>query len=316
MLTLNWAQTCSLLRSSQIPTVTLSSPCCRWPDATSKIKTATSIRPQVGYCYLAQYGAQWRSSDVIRWDHFPPEVAKVANKGGDVTDVGIQKPNPCTGLGAVDLLALLVGVGSGRMLSPLPNCGLEVYMKTRLLGLIACMALLGVSLGPAFADTVFDVVGTFSDPPPYDFHGLSGYGLSGTITIDTTLGTVTDLNLTVTGYAGPQNSFIGVPETIFATDPSYDEIQIVFLNPSISELVLEFQTSTTPGSLVGFAGSSIDFGEFYDFSANVIAASELSGTISATPLPAALPLFATGLGAIGLFGWRRRRKRAAAIAAT
>jgi hypothetical protein len=27
----------------------------------------------------------------------------------------------------------------------------------------------------------------------------------------------------------------------------------------------------------------------------------------ATPLPAALPLFATGLGAMGLFGWRRLR---------
>ena len=27
-----------------------------------------------------------------------------------------------------------------------------------------------------------------------------------------------------------------------------------------------------------------------------------------TPLPAALPLFATGLAAMGLFGWRRKRK--------
>ena len=35
---------------------------------------------------------------------------------------------------------------------------------------------------------------------------------------------------------------------------------------------------------------------------------------SATPLPAALPLFASGLGALGLLGWRRKRK-AAAIAA-
>ncbi len=34
----------------------------------------------------------------------------------------------------------------------------------------------------------------------------------------------------------------------------------------------------------------------------------------ATPLPAALPLFATGLGALGLLGWRRKRK-AAALAA-
>ncbi len=35
----------------------------------------------------------------------------------------------------------------------------------------------------------------------------------------------------------------------------------------------------------------------------------------ATPLPAALPLFATGLGAMGLLGWRRKRKNNAAIAA-
>jgi len=31
-----------------------------------------------------------------------------------------------------------------------------------------------------------------------------------------------------------------------------------------------------------------------------------------TPLPAALPLFAIGLGAMGLFGWRRKRKRGGA----
>jgi hypothetical protein len=33
---------------------------------------------------------------------------------------------------------------------------------------------------------------------------------------------------------------------------------------------------------------------------------------SETPLPAALPLFATGLGALGLLGWRRKRKAQAA----
>jgi hypothetical protein len=36
--------------------------------------------------------------------------------------------------------------------------------------------------------------------------------------------------------------------------------------------------------------------------------------IPSVPLPAALPLFASGLGALGLLGWRRKRK-AAAIAA-
>jgi uncharacterized protein (TIGR03118 family) len=35
---------------------------------------------------------------------------------------------------------------------------------------------------------------------------------------------------------------------------------------------------------------------------------------AATPLPAALPLFATGLGAFGLLGWRRKRKSRAKVA--
>ena len=33
----------------------------------------------------------------------------------------------------------------------------------------------------------------------------------------------------------------------------------------------------------------------------------------ATPLPGALPLFAGGLGALGLLGWRRKRKAAAVV---
>jgi hypothetical protein len=34
----------------------------------------------------------------------------------------------------------------------------------------------------------------------------------------------------------------------------------------------------------------------------------VTGPTSATPLPAALPLFATGIGGLGLLGWRRKRK--------
>ena len=34
-----------------------------------------------------------------------------------------------------------------------------------------------------------------------------------------------------------------------------------------------------------------------------------------TPIPAALPLFATGLGCLGLFGWRKKKKPAVAAAA-
>ncbi|MGH9562044.1 MAG: PEP-CTERM sorting domain-containing protein [Terracidiphilus sp.] len=48
------------------------------------------------------------------------------------------------------------------------------------------------------------------------------------------------------------------------------------------------------------------------FGANVTGGSLMS--VPSTPLPAALPLFASGLGALGLLGWRRKRK-AAALAA-
>jgi len=41
--------------------------------------------------------------------------------------------------------------------------------------------------------------------------------------------------------------------------------------------------------------------------------SGFESTASATPLPAALPLFSTGLGALGLLGWRRKRRKAAAF---
>ena len=36
--------------------------------------------------------------------------------------------------------------------------------------------------------------------------------------------------------------------------------------------------------------------------------------ISTTPVPAALPLFASGLGVLGLLGWRRKKKAAAPVA--
>ena len=43
----------------------------------------------------------------------------------------------------------------------------------------------------------------------------------------------------------------------------------------------------------------------------------VSATISMSehPLPAALPLFASGLGALGLFGWRKKRKTGEALGA-
>jgi hypothetical protein len=41
----------------------------------------------------------------------------------------------------------------------------------------------------------------------------------------------------------------------------------------------------------------------------------VTGSVAKTPIPAAWPLFATGLGALGMFGWRRKRKASGTIAA-
>jgi hypothetical protein len=65
---------------------------------------------------------------------------------------------------------------------------------------------------------------------------------------------------------------------------------------------------------VEFAGLDLMFtGDTYFSDQEAIATSQEFVT-PATPIPAALPLFATGLGMMGLFGWCRNR-RAAAIAA-
>jgi len=54
-------------------------------------------------------------------------------------------------------------------------------------------------------------------------------------------------------------------------------------------------------------------GEFYSERGNTFTNDsgpylmQISGDV-VTPLPAALPLFAGGLGALGLLGWRRKRK--------
>jgi hypothetical protein len=42
--------------------------------------------------------------------------------------------------------------------------------------------------------------------------------------------------------------------------------------------------------------------------------SPVTFTLATTPIPAALPLFATGIGALGLFGWRKRRRSTLAAA--
>jgi len=68
-------------------------------------------------------------------------------------------------------------------------------------------------------------------------------------------------------------------------------------------------------SLANFPNSTLEVETEYDIT-NFVGKRDMffqltSVTPAATPLPASLPLFASGLGALGLAGWRKRRKRTA-----
>jgi CHRD domain len=75
---------------------------------------------------------------------------------------------------------------------------------------------------------------------------------------------------------------------------------------------------TAVGGTVALAEAAFIFGlEHGETYANIHDATfptgEIRGWLEPTPLPATLSLFATGLGALGLLGWRRKRKARAGL---
>ena len=66
--------------------------------------------------------------------------------------------------------------------------------------------------------------------------------------------------------------------------------------------------ATSASTVFSFGGSGGTEGQTFYLGLDDVA---LNPTVRTTPLPAALPLFATGLGLTGLLGWRRKRKAAA-----
>jgi hypothetical protein len=84
--------------------------------------------------------------------------------------------------------------------------------------------------------------------------------------------------------------------------PSFVYANPGVFTPSFSATVDYSVTSTDPlCSVFNACGPT-------PFSQDVNGAISLTVDAAATPLPAALPLFATGLGGLGLLGWRRKRK--------
>jgi hypothetical protein len=203
--------------------------------------------------------------------------------------------------------------------------------------LIVFSSLMSIGTLPATAATVTDVV-TFSatsftgGPPPLYTGGTAPTDpVTGSFTItfdptltytDSTTGiTLNSLNISLVSalsFDYSPNSY-----TIGATTFGAGELVVggvesgaccITLPSTDPDFYLQILTVTTTPAFNQLGYLTADGSYFY----SAIGTSGGSVTVtpvSTTPLPAALPLFATGLGAMGLFGWRRKRKNAAALAA-
>ena len=161
---------------------------------------------------------------------------------------------------------------------------------------------LTLASGPAAAVVVtYSVSGSFANGATF----LPGSML----TIDTTVGTVSNSDLLVSaGSTSPANTFTDVnliQNGSFHTPFDWglaDGTDLTMFNGGN-----EFQDFSPLGGTVGLVTYFGPFG-FSGGSQDTV----LTLTPATTPLPAALPLFASGLATIGLLGWCRKRKSAAA----
>jgi hypothetical protein len=134
------------------------------------------------------------------------------------------------------------------------------------------------------------------------------------IQFDPSLGTLTDVELVMTSQiVVPIGSLIAAFASAFP----------IILDGITTQVTTNFNVSDNNV----FNGQFIGVGSFlatFDYFANCAGScggDGWSGNLKITytydpppsqvPLPAALPLFATGLGALGLLAWRRKRKAAA-----
>jgi hypothetical protein len=77
---------------------------------------------------------------------------------------------------------------------------------------------------------------------------------------------------------------------------------------SSTEMVRDLVTGMPVEFSFMVTGSGSDTLTFFETDGPGFMALDDVSLTAATPLPAALPLFATGLGGLGLLGWRRKRK--------
>jgi hypothetical protein len=111
------------------------------------------------------------------------------------------------------------------------------------------------------------------------------------------------------GVATTTPSFVGFPlgVTSGVFHSELDMTQAGSWNPAF----ITAHGGTPAGAEAFFLAGMLAGEAYFNIHTSFSGTGEIRGFLAETPLPAALPLFATGLGALGLLGWRRKRKAAA-----
>jgi CHRD domain len=216
---------------------------------------------------------------------------------------------------------------SSRFLSKIETSA--VFQRLRTASLVICTIAATSFAAPQTSEAstlIFDaVLGNFENPPT----GSTGTGFA-EITFDTvtllmrvqvtfsglsTPNTASHIHCCVAapgnaGVATTVPTFTGFPGGVTAGtyDHTFDMTLASSYNPAFvtanGGTALSAEAVLLAGMIAGNAYLNIHTTQF--------GGGEIRGFLAETPLPAALPLFATGLGVLGLLGWRRKRKAAAA----
>jgi hypothetical protein len=189
----------------------------------------------------------------------------------------------------------------------------DVSMKMKLLGVVAAIAVTIVSAvlqSSAHAATL-----------TFDWSwdgGGGGYGEftgQGTLTANTTTNPNVDIVTSISGTWSAPHNFAGAETLALSTYNFADNL----IYPSSSSLLdvhgiaIELSNGADVSILLTNSSNLPEYFTYDTYGTESFGSFSLT-QVSSSPLPAALPLFATGLGALGLLGWRRKRKNAAAFA--
>ena len=170
------------------------------------------------------------------------------------------------------------------------------------------------AVAPAKASTVSYLV-SFTDVGTYGvggapWNGTATVSASFTITFDPTLvyapepltGIISNLTYSVT-----DNRFANITlNNINSCEYAYGTLTLY------SDSALKKALDGTPNITLGINGWTNPFPASAAWYSQALFEDTLttSGDVFISPIPAALPLFASGLGALGFMGWRKRRKSA------